>query len=46
MMCWDCKFYHIYFGRPFCARSGQMNDEETKRKCKEFLVKKEKQNEY
>lgn len=39
MQCWDCKFYSVYYGRPFCARDGEMSDEETTRKCREFLNK-------
>lgn len=39
MQCWDCAFYSVYYGCPFCARHGQLNDEETKRRCGDFKLK-------
>lgn len=39
MQCWDCKFYHVMWGCPICERYGELNDEETKVKCKGFNLK-------
>lgn len=41
MQCWDCKFYRIYSGEVFCDKYGQLDDEETKRKCEGFISKEE-----
>ena len=47
--CWECEFYGIYlknpclssyYGYPFCAKSGQMSNVKTKKKCKDYLKKK------